>query len=260
MKKKIKIRADELVLKLGLCESRTQAQACILAGKVKLGTEKIDKSGRLLSQDSLLTLETPPKYVGRGGLKLESFFKSHPLTIKESNILDLGASTGGFTDYLLQKGASQATCVDVGHGQLHYKLRIDKRVINIEKTNLRNLEKNSLSRFPFSIVVMDLSFISLKKVLEKAWSFTSEEGFLIALVKPQFECKKNEADRGKGVIRDYAIRERVLNEIIIYAEENLPRSELFAKTESSPPGNDGNVEFFLGWQKKSQSSLFSANS
>ncbi len=251
MKKNSKIRADELVLKLGLCESRTQAQACILAGQVKLGTEKIDKASRMLNQESKLVLDSPPPYVGRGGLKIESFFKKYPLKIKGSKILDLGASTGGFSDYLLQREASSATCVDVGHGQLHYKLRIDPRVINIEKTNLRNLSQDKLKMYPFSIVVMDLSFISLKKVLARAWSFTSDTGVLIALVKPQFECKKSEADEGKGVIRDPAIRERVLTEIILHSEQNLPNSELFARAESSPRGNDGNVEFFLGWRKRS---------
>ena len=244
-----KIRADELVMKLGLCESRTQAQACILAGQIRLGTEKIDKASKLISKDSLLTLDRPPPYVGRGGLKLESFFKNYPLIIKGKNILDLGASTGGFSDYLLQQGANSATCVDVGHGQLHYKLRTDSRITNLEKTNLRNLASDKLDFFPFPIVVMDLSFISLSKVLIRAWSFLSEGGCLIALIKPQFECKKKEADRGRGIIKDPLIHKRVLNEITDYAKQNLVNSELFAQTESSPKGADGNLEFFLGWKK-----------
>ena len=244
------MRADELVMKLGLCESRTQAQACILAGQIRLGTEKIDKASKLLSQDCVLTLDRPPLYVGRGGLKLESFFKNYPLIIKGKNILDLGASTGGFSDYLLQQGANSATCVDVGHGQLHYKLRTDSRVTNLEKTNLRNLASDKLDFFPFPIVVMDLSFISLSKVLIRAWSFLSEGGCLIALIKPQFECKKKEADRGRGIIKDPLIHKRVLNEITDYAKQNLVNSELFAQTESSPKGADGNLEFFLGWKKQ----------
>jgi len=249
MKKVGKIRADELVMKLGLCESRTQSQACILAGQIRLGTEKIDKASKMLNQDSLLTLDRPPPYVGRGGLKLESFFKNYPLIIKGKNILDLGASTGGFSDYLLQQGANSATCVDVGHGQLHYKLRTDSRVTNLEKTNLRNLASDKLDFFPFPIVVMDLSFISLSKVLVRAWSFLSVGGHLIALIKPQFECKKKEADRGRGIIKDKLIHQRVLSEISDYANQNLPNSELFAQTESSPKGADGNLEFFLGWKK-----------
>ena len=250
MKKKGKIRADELVLKNGLCESRTQAQACILAGQIKLGTEKIDKASKMLNQDSELTLVRPPPFVGRGGLKLESFFKNFPLAIRDRNILDLGASTGGFSDYLLQQGAKTATCVDVGHGQLHYKLRTDKRVTNLEKTNLRNLSPDQLPFSPFPIVVMDLSFISLTKVLVRAWSFLDTGGHLIALIKPQFECKKKEADLGRGIIKDELIHKRVIQDMIDFANQNLANSELFAQTESSPKGADGNLEFFLGWKKK----------
>ncbi|MDG0964462.1 MAG: TlyA family RNA methyltransferase, partial [Opitutales bacterium] len=238
MKKKGKIRADELVLKSGLCESRTQAQACILAGQIKLGTEKIDKASKMLNQDSELTLVRPPPFVGRGGLKLESFFKNFPLDIQDRDILDLGASTGGFSDYLLQQGAKTATCVDVGHGQLHYKLRTDKRVTNLEKTNLRNLSPDQLTFHPFPIVVMDLSFISLSKVLVRAWSFLDIGGHLIALIKPQFECKKKEADLGRGIIKDELIHKRVIQDMIDFANQNLANSELFAQTESSPKGTD----------------------
>ena len=249
MKKVGKIRADELLLKLGLCESRTKAQACIMAGQVRLGTETIDKSSKLIRKDSQLCLKRPLKYVGRGGLKLESFFYKYPLPIKNLNILDLGASTGGFTDYLLQNGAKTATCVDVGRGQLHYKLRTDPRVKNFEKTNLKNLEKNTLENFPFTLVVMDLSFISLTKVLERAWSFLSNEGTLIALVKPQFECKKEEADRGKGIILEERIHDRVINETITFAQKKLPNASLIAQEEAKPRGTDGNTEFFLAWKK-----------
>jgi 23S rRNA (cytidine1920-2'-O)/16S rRNA (cytidine1409-2'-O)-methyltransferase len=250
MKRIGKIRADELVLKLGLCESRTQAQACIMAGQVRLGTEKIDKASKLISKESKLILDRPQPYVGRGGLKLESFLEKHPLPIKEISILDLGASTGGFTDYLLQKGARTATCVDVGRAQLHYKLRTDPRVINFEKTNLRDLTTDKLEHFPFSIIVMDLSFISLTKVLVRAWSFLSNGGTLISLVKPQFECEKKEADRGRGIIRDELIHQRVLKEISLFAEQNLENSDLIAQEEAIPKGTDGNTEFFLAWRKK----------
>jgi 23S rRNA (cytidine1920-2'-O)/16S rRNA (cytidine1409-2'-O)-methyltransferase len=250
MKKIGKIRADELVVLLGLCESRTQAQACIMAGQVRLGTEKIDKASKLISKDSKLTLVNPPAYVGRGGLKLESFLEKHPIPIQEIDILDLGASTGGFTDCLLQKGARTATCVDVGRAQLHYKLRSDPRVINYEKTNLRNLSKEKLTHFPFSIIVMDLSFISLTKVLVRAWSFLSIGGTLIALVKPQFECVKEEADRGRGIIRDPLIHKRVLKEISFFTNRNLKNSELIGQEEAIPKGTDGNTEFFLAWKKR----------
>ena len=238
-----------MVLKLGLCESRTQAQACILAGQVMMGTEKIDKASRMLPQDSQLIINRPPPYVGRGGLKLESFFEKNPLTIQGIDILDLGASTGGFSDFLLQHGARSATCVDVGHGQLHYKLRTDPKVINLEKTNLRHLLPEKLEFHPFPLVVMDLSFISLSKVLVRAWSFLSAGGCMIALVKPQFECTKIEADRGRGIIRDQSVRQRVLKQTLDFATDYLPDSVLYAQTESSPRGTDGNLEYFLAWKK-----------
>jgi 23S rRNA (cytidine1920-2'-O)/16S rRNA (cytidine1409-2'-O)-methyltransferase len=221
-----------------------------MAGQVRLGTEKIDKASKLISKESKLILDRPQPYVGRGGLKLESFLEKHPLPIKEISILDLGASTGGFTDYLLQKGARTATCVDVGRAQLHYKLRTDPRVINFEKTNLRDLTTDKLEHFPFSIIVMDLSFISLTKVLVRAWSFLSNGGTLISLVKPQFECEKKEADRGRGIIRDELIHQRVLKEISLFAEQNLENSDLIAQEEAIPKGTDGNTEFFLAWRKK----------
>ncbi len=249
MKKGGKTRADELLVALGLCESRSKAQAYILAGKVRLGTERIDKSGRMLPPGSILTVEQPMPYVGRGGLKMAGFIEGQGIDPQGLEILDLGASTGGFTDCLLQKGAVSATCVDVGHGQLHYKLRSDARITNLEKTNLRQLKPEDLPQPLFGLVVMDLSFISLRKVLAKAWSFVSSGGMLVALVKPQFECAKKEADQGRGVIRDRKVQRRTLDEIKQFAGRELEGAELFAESESNPRGADGNLEFFLGWRK-----------
>lgn len=250
MKKGGRIRADELVVTLGLCESRTQAQAYILAGKIRMGTERIDKSSRLLPAGSILSLERPQPYVGRGGIKLENFLEDSGLNVRGLQILDLGASTGGFTDCLLKHGATSATCIDVGHGQLHYKLRVDPRVTNLERTNLRHLKPEMLSNATFKLAVMDLSFISLRKVLPQAWCFVQKGGWLVALVKPQFECTKKEADQARGVIRNKEIQERTLDEIIDFAEEELEGSSIFARYESSPRGTDGNLEFFIGWEKK----------
>jgi len=246
---KKKIRADELLVACGGCESRSRAQALILAGKVKLGTERIDKSSRLLPADSVLEVEKPFPFVGRGGMKLENFISEQGWSVKDLPILDLGASTGGFTDCLLQRGANKATCVDVGHGQLHYKLRTDPRVTNLEKCNLRDLLPKQLPLPHYPLVVMDLSFISLKKVLVRAWSFVAPHGKLSALIKPQFECLREEADRGRGVIRDEEVRTRVLDEITSFASENLPNAQLIARTEAKPRGTDGNVEYFVAWQK-----------
>ena len=181
---------------------------------------------------------------------MQNFLREAKIEVKGLDMLDLGASTGGFTDCLLQEGAVSATCVGVGHGQLHYKLRTDSRVTNLEKTNLRHLTAKSLPQSLFELVVMDLSFISLRKVLPQAWSFVHEGGRLVALVKPQFECARKEADQGRGVISDPLIQQRTLQEIKDFARLELPGSDLFAETESSPRGADGNLEFFLGWVRE----------
>jgi 23S rRNA (cytidine1920-2'-O)/16S rRNA (cytidine1409-2'-O)-methyltransferase len=244
-----KIRADELLVHSGLVESRAKAQACIMAGQVRHKGEKIQKSSQLLPSDETLTLDTPLRYVGRGGLKMENFIKDSKWMVKGLDILDLGASTGGFTDCLLQMGANSSTCVDVGRGQLHYKLRTDKRVTNLEKTNLRSLQAQDLPKHSYPLIVMDLSFISLRKVLKEAWQFLQKNGRMVALIKPQFECIKKEADLGRGIIKDNRIHLRVLDEIKCYADQNLNGSNLLIQTTAEPKGNDGNTEFFLGWER-----------
>ncbi len=245
-----RMRADELLVRMGLCESRSRAQTSILAGQVWLGTERIVKSSQLIEPEAPLRLETPLRYVGRGGLKIEHFFNHARWQVDGLHALDIGASTGGFTDFLLQRGVSSSTCVDVGHGQLHYKLRADPRVTNLEKLNARKLSAQQLPRSFYQLVVMDLSFISLRKVLQSAWNFLAPGGKLAALVKPQFECLREEADRGKGIIVDPKIHDRVLEEIKQFAFLHLEKSVLIAETPSQPRGNDGNQEFFLGWKKE----------
>ena len=244
-----KIRADELLVLCGLVDSRTKAQACILAGQVRYKGEKIHKSSQLLPSNEVLTLDTPMPYVGRGGIKMENFIKESKWLVRDLDILDLGASTGGFTDCLLQMGAKSSTCVDVGRGQLHYKLRKDNRVTNFEKMNLRSLQLNDLPRTCYPLIVMDLSFISLRKVLREAWQFLETNGRMAALVKPQFECHKKEADLGRGVIKDKNIHLRVLEEIKQFADLKLNGSHLLIETTSEPRGNDGNTEFFIGWER-----------
>lgn len=244
-----KVRADELMVTSGLTESRTKAQAYILAGQVKWKEAKIQKSSQMLPIDAELSLENQMPYVGRGGLKMENFLLEANWPVKGVDFLDLGASTGGFTDCLLQRGAKSATCVDVGRGQLHYKLRVDQRVTNLEKMNLKSLTQDDLPYPHYPLLVMDLSFISLRKVLRQAWGFLENKGRLAALVKPQFECKKEEADMGRGIIRDTDIHQRVLNEIKQFAREELAGCTLLIEILAHPSGNDGNKEFFLGWQK-----------
>ena len=248
-----RIRADELLASKGLCESRTQAKAVIMAGKVWMGSERIDKPSRMVPKDSELKVKKPPPFVSRGGQKLAAFLKKFEIEAKNLEILDLGSSTGGFTDCLLQLGAKSVTCVDVGKGQLHGKLRNDERIDLREGFNVRYLEAKDLPRPFYDLVVMDLSFISLRKTLEKAWSFLRPDGKLIALVKPQFEAKKEEADAGKGIIRDPEIHRRVLEEISEFVDENLAHAQLFGNMESPLKGAAGNVEFLLGWKKLADS-------
>lgn len=247
---KRRIRLDELVLQRGLAESRSQAKALIMSGKVRQGTQVLDKAGKEYAEDIELEIESPPRFVSRGAEKLEGFFSKFPWPVEGKRFLDVGASTGGFTDYLLQAGAAEATCVDVGHGQLHYKLRTDDRVINLERINARHLKANQLPHPAYPLIVMDLSFISLKLILPVAWEFLEPGGRLIALIKPQFEAGKEEADRFKGVITDTAIRERILNEILDFAAASLLGSDLIGWCESPISGMNGNLEYLAGWSRR----------
>ncbi len=244
-----KLRADELLASKGLCESRTKAKAVIMAGKVWIGTERVDKPGRMLSTDADLRVEQPPPYVGRGGFKLAAFLGRFEISTENSDSLDLGSSTGGFTDCLLQSGARSVTCVDVGRGQLHGKLRKDGRVHVREGLNARHLESDDLPLLAYDLVTLDLSFISLRKVLQRAWSFLRPGGKLIALVKPQFEATKEEADAGRGIIRNPEIHDRVVQGISSFAEKELEGSLFIGCVESPLRGAEGNIEFLLGWEK-----------
>lgn len=248
--KSSKVRLDQLLFERGLCESRSKAQALILAGKVRTGTTILDKPGNRFPDDTPLILESPPKYVSRGGEKLEGFFTVYPIQVEGTHILDLGASTGGFTDYLLQAGAFTATCVDSGTGQLHSKLREDPRVSNYENTLAHRLEPGDLPRADYDIVVLDLSFISLKRVLPFGWLCLKEGGYLIALVKPQFEATKKEANKGGGVIKDLSIHKRILAEMDEFIHTELECSEIIGCIPSPIKGaKGGNQEYLLGVRK-----------
>jgi 23S rRNA (cytidine1920-2'-O)/16S rRNA (cytidine1409-2'-O)-methyltransferase len=187
--------------------------------------------------------------VSRGGEKLSAFLEQHPFDVRGAAVLDVGASTGGFTDCLLQAGAARAVCVDVGRAQLHAKLRGDARVTNLEQVNARHLKRGDLPLDAYEVVVMDLSFISLKQVLPAVWPFVKEGGRLVALVKPQFEAGKAEVDKGQGVIRDPAVRQAVLEEVTRFALAELKGAELIGRIESPLKGADGNQEYLLGLRK-----------
>jgi 23S rRNA (cytidine1920-2'-O)/16S rRNA (cytidine1409-2'-O)-methyltransferase len=244
-----RLRLDELLVARGLAETRAQAKALIMAGRVLRGTERLDKPGREFPADTPLELEAVPRYVGRGGDKLAAAVEGFGLDLRGAHVLDLGASTGGFTDCVLQAGAASVVCVDVGRGQLHARLRSDPRVTNLEKVNARHLEGVELPRAEFDAVVLDLSFISLKAVLPAAWPRLRPGGVLVALVKPQFEAGKAEADKGRGVIRDPAVREAALDSVRCFALERLPGARLIGTLDSPLAGADGNREFLLGLRK-----------
>jgi 23S rRNA (cytidine1920-2'-O)/16S rRNA (cytidine1409-2'-O)-methyltransferase len=240
------LRLDELLVELGHCESRSRAKALILAGKVRRGTEILDKPGKTYEADTPLTLTQPARFVGRGGEKLEAYLEVFPTVVEGLRSLDVGASTGGFTDCLLQRKIESAVCVDVGRAQLHNKILQNPRVTNIEKLNARYLTPDQLPFPDFDLIVMDLSFISLKKVLPAVWPLLQTNGKLIALVKPQFEAEKQLVDKGRGVIRDQKVRRSILKDIISWAGNELEGALLEGTLESPIQGGDGNQEYLIG--------------
>jgi 23S rRNA (cytidine1920-2'-O)/16S rRNA (cytidine1409-2'-O)-methyltransferase len=242
-------RLDELLVARGLADSRSQAKALIMSGRVLHGTARLDKPGKEFPADIELLVEQPPRFVSRGGEKLQGYIEKFALDLTGAHVLDVGASTGGFTDCALQRGATDVVCVDVGRAQLHAKLRGDPRVTNLEKINARNLRAEDLPRPDYDAIVMDLSFISLKSVLPAVWPLLRAGGTLVALVKPQFEAGKAEVDKCRGIIRDTAVQEAVLADIQGFALAQLPAAQLVGAMDSPITGTDGNREFLLGLRK-----------
>jgi len=240
-----KLRLDELLVARGLAASRAQAKALIMAGQVRHGTERLDKPGREFPAGFTPTIDQPPRFVSRGGEKLAAAVEHFVLDLRGAHVLDVGASTGGFTDCALQHGAADVVCVDVGRAQLHAKLRGDPRVTNLEKINARHLTAADLPRPEYDAVVMDLSFISLKSVLPAVWPLLRPGGVLVALVKPQFEAGKAEADKGRGVIRDPAVQQATLDGVQAFAQAELPGGRVRGHIDSPLTGADGNREFLL---------------
>ena len=236
-----KIRLDALLVEKRLASSRQRAQALILAGRVFVNGMKSEKPGRDVSIDSLIEVKEDLPYVSRGGVKLQASLDSFKVEVKGLNILDAGASTGGFTDCLLKYGAEKVLAVDVGYGQFAWKLRTDPRVTLIERTNIRYFDK-SLAPFPLHAAVADLSFISLKLVLEKLRDLIVLGGWVIALVKPQFEVGREGVEKG-GVVRS---RPRMIS--AVESVKNYAASiglEPLGLIESPIKGPKGNTEFLL---------------
>jgi 23S rRNA (cytidine1920-2'-O)/16S rRNA (cytidine1409-2'-O)-methyltransferase len=238
-------RLDDLLVARGLAASKTQARALVMAGRVFCGTQRLDKPGRELAQECELSVSSPPRFVSRGGEKLAAALEHFRIDLGGAHVLDVGASTGGFTDCALQAGAADVVCVDVGRAQLHARLRAHPRVTNIERLNARSLKESDLPRARFDAIVMDLSFISLRSVLPAVWALAAPGAVLVALVKPQFEAGKEHADRGRGVIRDPAVRAAALASVTAFALSNLPGARLEGSIDSPIEGADGNREFLL---------------
>ena len=238
-----KTRLDLLLVARGLAESRTRAQAMIMAGHVYHGEQKLDKAGAEFADDIELTIrgrEHP--WVSRGGVKLAHAIDHFSLSVRDITAIDVGASTGGFTDVLLTHGAAKVYAVDVGHGQLDVKLRNDPRVVVMEKTNARNLTINDIPD-ALDIIVCDASFISLKKVLPATFALAKTGARIVALIKPQFEVGKVEVSRGKGVIRDPQLHAAVCDDITAWITAEGWAVQGIATSPITGP--KGNVEFLL---------------
>jgi 23S rRNA (cytidine1920-2'-O)/16S rRNA (cytidine1409-2'-O)-methyltransferase len=238
----MKVRADVLLQQRGLVESRTKAQALILAGSVVAGDHRVEKPGQLLDEGIELRLKEQLKYVSRGGLKLAAALDYFGLSPQGRVCADLGASTGGFTDVLLQRGAAKVYAVDVGYGQLHPKLRGDPRVLVHERVNARELSPKLLGE-TCSAAVADLSFISLRLVLPALVSvLRPADAWICVLVKPQFEAGRKEVGKG-GVVRDPAVHRRVVEEIGLQVQKL--GLKLLGSVESPLEGPAGNREFLV---------------
>jgi 23S rRNA (cytidine1920-2'-O)/16S rRNA (cytidine1409-2'-O)-methyltransferase len=237
------LRLDQALVDRGLCETREKAKRAILAGKVRVNDQVARKPSDSVNENDQLALDAPEKYVSRGGFKLEHALEQFKIDVTGQKAVDLGASTGGFTDCLLQRGAAKVYAVDVGQGQLAWKLRRDKRVVVMEKTNARELRPEKMPQpfVPVDIVVIDCSFISLRKIIPAAVALLKTSAKIVALIKPQFEAGKKEADKGAGVIRDAEIHERVLRELREFVEAR--ELKWCGETESPLVGPAGNKEF-----------------
>lgn len=238
----MKIRLDQLILKKGITETREKARALIIEGKVLVNGNKVEKPGSMVDENSEVTLcgETLP-YVSRGGLKLEHAIKHFSIDINDKVAIDVGASTGGFTDCLIQHGAKRVYAVDVGYGQLAWKLRTDKRVVAIERTNIRYMERERIPE-PVDIATVDVSFISLKLVIPKVLEFLKPSGEIVALIKPQFEVGKGEIEKG-GIVKSEEKRAKAVEDIKNFFESLSLK--VIGVVESPIKGQKGNIEYLI---------------
>ncbi|MCY4464388.1 MAG: TlyA family RNA methyltransferase [Chloroflexi bacterium] len=234
-----KLRLDKLLVERQLAHTRSKAAAMIMAAEVSVDGRMIDKPGAQVSASAAIKLKDKPRYVGRGGYKLEAALRAFPLLVKGKVCADVGASTGGFTDCLLQHGAARVHAIDVGSGIIDYRLRLDDRVRLLEKTNARYLQ--SLGEL-VGLAVIDVSFISLRLILPAVMRWLQADADVIALVKPQFEAGKHDVGKG-GIVRDLSVHRRVLSEVASFASNvGLTPTSLI---RSPITGAKGNVEYLL---------------
>ncbi|MCM1386677.1 MAG: TlyA family RNA methyltransferase [Bacillus sp. (in: Bacteria)] len=244
----MKERLDVLLVKQGLAPSREKAKAVIMTGSVYVDGQREDKAGAAFDEEKvhIEVRGVSQKYVSRGGLKLEKAMEVFPISLLDTVCMDIGASTGGFTDCMLQNGADKVYSVDVGHGQLAWKLRQDERVVCMEKTNFRHMKPEDIDdKLDFASV--DVSFISLTKILIPARNLLKEKGQMVCLIKPQFEAGRDKVGK-KGVIREPGIHEEVIQKIVIYAD--MIGFLVKALTFSPVKGPEGNIEYLLFIEKK----------
>jgi 23S rRNA (cytidine1920-2'-O)/16S rRNA (cytidine1409-2'-O)-methyltransferase len=244
----LKQRLDHLLVARGLCGSREQGKRLILAGEVLVNEAPVTKAGHLIAVDAVIRVKQPPKYVSRGGFKLEGALDHFGITVHDKVCLDVGASTGGFTDCLLQRGARKVFAFDVGTNQLVWKLRSDPRVVSRENFNVRHMQPGDVGE-AVDLIVADVSFISLTLVLPPAFQVLKPGGAAVVLIKPQFELSREEVGRG-GIVREHALHAKACQKIEEFAKEQTGW-RWRGLTESPIQGTDGNREF-LAWIEKNR--------
>lgn len=247
----MKQRLDVILVNRGLAPSREKAKAVIMSGNVFVKGQREDKAGAMFdeTEEDITVRENPLKYVSRGGLKLEKSIAEFSLNLEGMTCMDIGSSTGGFTDCMLQNGAVKVYAIDVGHGQLDWKLRNDERVVCMEKTNFRYVTKDMIPD-PIDFASADVSFISLDKILPAAYPLLHDGAEMVCLIKPQFEAGREQVGK-KGVVRDRKVHEQVIEKITDVAEENgLAPVDL---TFSPIRGPEGNIEYLIKLVRNGQS-------
>lgn len=250
----MKERLDVLLVKKGLAPSREKAKAVIMAGSVYVDGQKEDKAGSVFDEESaqIEVRGHALPYVSRGGLKLEKALKVFPITLTDKICMDIGASTGGFTDCMLQNGAAKVYSVDVGYGQLDWKLRQDDRVVCMEKTNFRYMTPEDIPDV-LDFASVDVSFISLDKILTPAYALLREQGEMVALIKPQFEAGREKVGK-KGVVRDPKVHEEVISRIVRHADE--VSFEVLDLSYSPIRGPEGNIEYLIHLKKNPERTVY----